>query len=295
MREKDRDTIISLLNRITDDDRQIYEEHEKLSKINKENFEEFKKINNLYNDVKFINSDLNGQILNLKRQNQEKEYEILAQNNNIKKIAEKLQITTQEKQIIANNYINLETSYKKLELDFDKLKTKLASLKAEKDESDNDYKELRNERDDIIRERDKLREQLRQSEKMTVRNEPVRAPYVQKSNSSNAMLSAFNSWAARPSAILPNNFFYAEGNFKIRTKQDINETREPTEWIIYKSSGIRYLFPNPIFFNDRTDISYLYQGEMNFLKPRDNRIQILEPCEISETGFIEFPGKFKLL
>ena len=62
-----------------------------------------------------------------------------------------------------------------------------------------------------------------------------------------------------------------------------------------KGNGEKYLFPNPVLFDDRTNISQLYEGDMTKIKPKNNRIEVLEPCEITEPGFIEFRGKFRLL
>lgn len=109
------------------------------------------------------------------------------------------------------------------------------------------------------------------------------------------ILAQFNNWAANPSSELPKIFFYVRGDVNIRTNQRIEESILPAKWITNRYGKKKFLFPNPALFNDRTNIGYLYEGKMDNLKPSGNRIEVLEPCEITENGFIEFLGKMRLL
>jgi hypothetical protein len=195
------------------------------------------------------------------------------------------------KSTIADLNRTIEAYKKKILL----LTEELDGFKKDKITSDNEYRQLLRDIDDLKRERTRLKEQL---DRMAAPKESVRLTESPKNSNGNTILAIFNSWAARPMSNLPNNFYYVLGNIKIRTKQDFDTSKydnSNAKWIISECNGIRYLFPNPIIFNDRTDISELYQGNIENLKPEGNKIQVLKPCEMSKTGFIEFPGEFKLI
>jgi hypothetical protein len=117
---------------------------------------------------------------------------------------------------------------------------------------------------------------------------------------SSEILTHFNNWAANPSSALSSKlFYYLTGDVKMRTIQAQlfkNESLFPTMWIINREGNIKFVFPNPNFFDQRTDITMLYSYDLAQLKIKgQNRIKILDPCKISDEGFIEFPGKLQLL
>jgi hypothetical protein len=109
------------------------------------------------------------------------------------------------------------------------------------------------------------------------------------------VINSFNNWASNPNSYLPGEFAYVTGDFRIRTNQELTETREETKWIINRSGTKTYLLPNPNSFNQMTDLD-LYEMDLNMLKEKGkNKIKIIKPCEISSSGFIEFKGKLQIL
>jgi prefoldin subunit 5 len=130
---------------------------------------------------------------------------------------------------------------------------------------------------------------------MSNSGQPEKTP--QNAQTDNGIITKFNAWAANPTGQIPAGFTFLAGDFRIRTKQQLKETAEETKWIINcTAGGKRYLFPNPNSFNQMTDIRELYDMDQNMLKEKGrNKIKIITPCEISASGFIEFPGEIKIL
>jgi hypothetical protein len=113
---------------------------------------------------------------------------------------------------------------------------------------------------------------------------------------SNSTIIKFNDWAANPSLPLPHGFSYVSDDFRIRTKQPVNQTTEEKNWLINTGDGQKYLLPNPMLFTQMTIISELYAMDQTRLQEKGkNRIKVIEPCKISGDGFIEFCGKLELL
>jgi hypothetical protein len=109
-------------------------------------------------------------------------------------------------------------------------------------------------------------------------------------------VAAYNNWAANPIFPLPQTFYYLKGEMRIRTAQPIVESPSETKWITNRHGDKQYLFPNPNSFDQMTDISELYKMEMDMLKPRGkNKIKIINPCKMSNTGFINYPGELNIL
>jgi flagellar biosynthesis chaperone FliJ len=109
-------------------------------------------------------------------------------------------------------------------------------------------------------------------------------------------ITRFNVWAANPTMRLPSAFTFLAGEPRILTAQQLAETTEETKWITNRTGARKYLFPNPNLFNQMTDIRELYDMDQRMLKEKGkNKIQIITPCEISATGWIEFPGELKIL
>jgi hypothetical protein len=127
---------------------------------------------------------------------------------------------------------------------------------------------------------------------------PVTKPYPQPiQNGSVNPLVVFNAWAANPGGELPSILYYMKGEPRIRVTQQLPEsTTGPTKWISNRTGSKKYLLPNPNLFDDRTDISELYKMDMGSLKPKgQNKVKAIDPCEMSDTGFINYPGKLQLL
>jgi hypothetical protein len=109
-------------------------------------------------------------------------------------------------------------------------------------------------------------------------------------------VTLYNNWAAYPASRLPQTFYYLKGEMRIRTTQPVVESVSETRWITNRYGDKKYLFPNPNSFDQMTDISELYRMEMDMLKPRgQNKIKIIEPCEMSNAGFINYPGELTIL
>jgi hypothetical protein len=111
------------------------------------------------------------------------------------------------------------------------------------------------------------------------------------------MLDAFNRWAANPvPRTLPSGFAYAEGEFKIRSKNDYKPaSSSESKWIVNTRGGKKYLLPNPLSFNQLTNISELYHMDMSRLQPANNKIKIVKPCELLDGGYINYPGELTIL
>jgi uncharacterized protein YoxC len=109
-------------------------------------------------------------------------------------------------------------------------------------------------------------------------------------------VSDFNVWASNPVSRLPGNFYYLENDMRIRKSQPLTTSTTETKWISNKDAGKKYLFPNPNFFDQMTDISELYTMDLTKLRPRgQNRIIITKPCEMSDSGYINYQGELTLL
>ncbi|MDR3046664.1 MAG: hypothetical protein LBU51_03495 [Bacteroidales bacterium] len=104
----------------------------------------------------------------------------------------------------------------------------------------------------------------------------------------------FNNWAADPSMPLPNWFYYVKGEIKLRAEQNFSESSSPTEWICNKRTDKHYLLPNPNFFEELTNIKSFYKMDIGQLKPRgQNKIKVIEPCKMSDRGWIDNPGELE--
>ena len=109
-------------------------------------------------------------------------------------------------------------------------------------------------------------------------------------------IEIFNSWASSPFESLPQSLFYLNGDMKIRMTQALETTTSESKWICNINDKKKYLFPNPNFFDQMTDINELYIMNIGLLKEKEkNKIKIIEPCEIYDSGFINLPGKLELL
>ena len=123
---------------------------------------------------------------------------------------------------------------------------------------------------------------------------PVAKPEEPKITFNINSVNIFNQWASNPARALPPGYKYISGEPKRRTNQKIETVSSETKWIV--DPGMKLLFPNPNFLSDVTDISELYDMDLNRLKPKGkNRIKVTEPCEIVDGGFIRFTGKLELL
>ncbi|GHV78314.1 hypothetical protein AGMMS49944_01050 [Spirochaetia bacterium] len=113
---------------------------------------------------------------------------------------------------------------------------------------------------------------------------------------SDHVITLFNKWAVNPLVGLPAAFTFLAGDFRIRTTQQLIQTPEETKWITNREGSRKYLLPNPCFFDQMTDISALYKMEQSMLNEKGkNKIKIITPCEMTNSGYIEFKGELKIL
>jgi len=110
-------------------------------------------------------------------------------------------------------------------------------------------------------------------------------------------IKIFNDWAREPITRPPSQFTFADGELKLREKQNIKETSNINSlWIINKSGTIKYLFPNPNAIDGiGGDIDPVYTVTGTRKAKGQNRINILKACEIKDGGWIEFKGELSLL
>ncbi|GMO17270.1 MAG: hypothetical protein Pg6A_03570 [Termitinemataceae bacterium] len=110
-------------------------------------------------------------------------------------------------------------------------------------------------------------------------------------------VSVFNDWASNPSTPLPRAFYYIEGEMKIRGKRELKESQNAdSKWISNREGSQKYLFPNPNSFSQMTNISELYKMDLSKLKAKgQNRVKIIKPCDMTNNGFVEFPGELEIL
>jgi uncharacterized protein YdcH (DUF465 family) len=106
---------------------------------------------------------------------------------------------------------------------------------------------------------------------------------------------SFNFWAANPLVRLPEDFYYIKGDMCIRKEQEIIETKDESRWITNRHGEIKYLFPNPNLFDDRTN-GQIYQMEFSKINRRgQNKIKITNPCEMDNKGYIMLRGALDFL
>jgi hypothetical protein len=110
-------------------------------------------------------------------------------------------------------------------------------------------------------------------------------------------VSVFNDWASYPSAPLPRDFYYIEGDMKILTSQEFHETNNSESKWITNRSGQKYLLPNPKSFNPMIKIGELYKmDEAKLNKPKGSyKIKITKACKMTENGFVESQGELEIL
>jgi hypothetical protein len=109
-------------------------------------------------------------------------------------------------------------------------------------------------------------------------------------------VSVFNNWAASPASPLPKAFCYIEGDMNIRTPRELKPSSNVDSKWISNYEGEKFLFPNPNSFNQMTNLSELYKMDQSKLKSKgQNRIKIVRPCKMTNSGFVEFPGELEIL
>ena len=112
------------------------------------------------------------------------------------------------------------------------------------------------------------------------------------------LVNAFNKWAMNSPAAtsLPGEFCFLEGEIKKRVAQTIIETGEKTKWISNRVGSQKYIFPNPNFLEKMCDLNDLYDLDYDKVKDKGkNRVRIISPCEMMDSGVINSPGKLELL
>jgi hypothetical protein len=153
----------------------------------------------------------------------------------------------------------------------------------------------------LRKEIEQLKKQLNQQQplKMSDYSTPLKVNNQQNTTSSSfdKTVEAFNAWAKNPVSFLPSQFNYAEGDLKLREKQNIQfSSAKNATWIINKSGPIKYLFPNPNAIDQvGGKIDALYTVTGNRRARGQNKVNIQNACVIREDGWIEYKGALSLV
>jgi myosin heavy subunit len=117
------------------------------------------------------------------------------------------------------------------------------------------------------------------------------------SSSSDQIVATFNRWAKNPGALLPGQFRYANGELKLREKQEIKSCYDGNAlWIVNTSGSTKYLFPNPNSIDQIAgDIDVLYKVTGTRNARGQNKVDIQEACVIKDDGWIEYKGTLSLI
>jgi len=117
---------------------------------------------------------------------------------------------------------------------------------------------------------------------------------VQYDASSKDPIELFNSWAKNPQLPLPPEFYFISGDPKERFEainllSSISD--EPKKWIANQTGNgqsKQYLFYNPNFINEGTDITPLYtiENSTKLQAMRKNKIRIIGACEIKNDQIV---------
>jgi len=111
------------------------------------------------------------------------------------------------------------------------------------------------------------------------------------------IIRTFNTWAKEPNTNLPPQFSFADGELRLREKQNINkEGNNNSLWIINKSGTVEYLFPNPNAIDQIAgNIDTIYHVSGIRKAKGQNKVIIKEVCEIKDGNWIDYKGELSLL
>jgi regulator of replication initiation timing len=196
-----------------------------------------------------------------------------------------------ENERLAMNLKDEQREHKKKGVENEQLNQKWQSALTERNDLSTKIGLLQHENENLKKEKRDLEDKLNRTGSAhsvaTDRNGPIPA--------TDRVISEFNAWAANPTARLPSNFQYITGDMQIRTEQTLLMSNVETQWIV-NNTGKKYLFPNPCLFDGLTNISKFYKMDAAGLKAKgQNRLRIKKPCEMSDKGWIEYPGELELL
>jgi hypothetical protein len=168
---------------------------------------------------------------------------------------------------------------------------------------------IRSEIEFLKKENKILREEIEQLKRQPITRQqspraldystPVKANNQQSNNSSSCdqTIDAFNAWAKNPGSALPSLFCYAEGDLKLREKQDIQvSSATNAAWIMNRTGPVKYLFPNPNVIDQLSGkIDTLYSVTGNRRARGQNKANVQKPCLVMEDGWIEYKGALSLI
>ncbi|MDR3301554.1 MAG: hypothetical protein LBT01_03375 [Spirochaetaceae bacterium] len=181
------------------------------------------------------------------------------------------------------NEINEKDSYIwRLSDAYKKLQQENVSLK-------NECNKIEQEKINLLQENNKLRQ-----ENFTLKQKNNAPPIINNVGDNNIIVE-FNAWASNPVNHLPVSFKYIIGDIKVRNEQALTESSVETKWITNRNGSKTYLFPNPLFFYEATDIRELYKITGALKAKGQNKIQIIKACEILDKGYINYPGELQLI
>jgi hypothetical protein len=161
---------------------------------------------------------------------------------------------------------------------------------------------LKKENEILKEEIEKLKKQIGIQQQPLKMNEDLTILKVNNQQNSTSYLfdqtiESFNAWAKNPGSSLPPQFNYAEGDLKLREKQNIqSSSTNNAAWIMNKSGSTKYVFPNPNAIDQLSGkIDTLYTVTGNRRARGQNKVNIQNACVIKEDGWIEYKGALTLI
>ena len=167
------------------------------------------------------------------------------------------------------------------------------ALKAKQSDLENRHGDLESRVTDL---RNNVSRQSREIDALNSLTAGERAVSEAKKSGNNDPVYLFNLWAANPNANLPSAFYYVSEDLKARVEQTVTETFRESKWIVNRAGPVKYVFPNPKYIDHFTEMPLYPFIDTKNMKPRgQNKIEIIEACEMMESGCINRPGKLNLL
>ncbi|MDR1159650.1 MAG: hypothetical protein LBK69_03390 [Syntrophomonadaceae bacterium] len=207
---------------------------------------------------------------------------------NLKKVVDEYRKLKAEYERLAMNLRDEQREHKKKGVENEQLNQKYLT---ERNDLSTKISLLQHENENLKKEKRDLEDKLNR----TGSAHSVAADRSSLIPATDRVIAEFNSWAANPTVHLPPNFQYITGDMQIRTEQTLIISNVETQWIV-NNTGKKYLFPNPCLFDGLTNISKFYKMDAVGLKAKgQNRLRIKKPCEMSDKGWIEYPGELELL
>jgi prefoldin subunit 5 len=228
----------------------------------------------------------------------------------VEKFFEKARRHESQLSSISSYYQTLQQTLQQIAPHLNKCDERISRLEKLRSLSGEDIVNLiRKEIEPLTIENKKLKEEIEQLKRQLVTQQqqaktsghlsPSKANYQQGNDffSFDQTIEAFNAWAKNPGVSLPSSFCYAEGDLKLREKQEIQpSSANNATWVMNISGSTKYLFPNPNAIDQISGrIDTLYSITGNRRARGQNRVTIQKACCVQEDGWIEYKGALSLV